>query len=736
MKTMLCLWTATLLVGIAAAPFYGESIQTKVTPESIRQDWPQLREAAQSAEQTTRIFLQKLRACDPIRADIIALRLATVQQLLQYIDQQLKSPDTEAVHFARQGMFELKSLIAYQNEEIKRFEMMSKAPLELELSDFGAKGDGAADDAPAFARAIRRAAELQKQNPDRPVKINIAAGNYRLSGNRTPDRNFVCRDGLRPGMPDIRGGDPLWPTGHIVIANQNYLTLQGKGKVKLLPDDSTLTAVNIVGSQNIVLDGLEIEFPDLPFTQGEIIAADPENKSVIWQIDAGYPAPDLPRFLKAPQRLGSLHQKDGSFIWPASTIFFGEVKKLDGQQYQIQLLDQGESKAALRYLKPGLKLTVTARYDTAKAVNLQLSSFCDIANVRVTSSPGVVFGLWQCNAINFYNCRIAPPEGSDRLLTSGGDAFQSSQNLIGPAVINCEFTGMLDDGIMICTRQSKIIAAKDNNTKVLAPGLPGRPGTRCGVMDPQSGMLKSEAVCIGMTLDADWGDGKRGTEFEFDRPLVIDTTMESAPGKILSHSEMIPYYTGLKPFPKQPDALITLDYANSGTVISGNRLHNYRGGGVAIRGAANIGVWNNHIRNLSHQTFAVGALMSWGESFPSHNILFSGNQSLDSSAALLVHFNTFAGQAESRIIRAITLDGNRFADIRKTGIYLGSCQEIDVKQNTFSSATAQEAICLGNTDQVNFEDNTISFDKVPPDKIFSRADSSGNITVNGQKLSK
>ena len=146
------------------------------------------------------------------------------------------------------------------------------------------------------------------------------------------------RDALRPGMPEIEAGDPNWPTGHIIIANQDNIILQGVGEVVLLPEDSTLTAITVAGSRNIVIDNLKIEFVNRPFTQGEIIAVDPVKKSVRWRLDPGYPAPDSPRFLNASQRIGSAYRRDGSFIWPASTIFFRDVKKIDNTKVFLKLV--------------------------------------------------------------------------------------------------------------------------------------------------------------------------------------------------------------------------------------------------------------------------------------------------------------------------------------------------------------------------------------------------------------
>lgn len=716
-----------------AGNFYGEAVQRDYIADKVHAEWLMLRQKAKDAEQNNRIFLDELRIKDPDRCQIIELRLKVIRNLLRYIEQQLANTKSEGELFARQGMFELKALLKYLDEEQERDKIFSKEPLPLNVKDFGAKGDGTTDDALAFRKVLEKAEQLQKINLDRPIKILIPAGRYRLSGQKKAARKMNIRDALRPGMPEIEAGDPNWPTGHIIIANQDNIILQGVGEVVLLPEDSTLTAITVAGSRNIVIDNLKIEFVNRPFTQGEIIAVDPVKKSVRWRLDPGYPAPDSPRFLNASQRIGSAYRRDGSFIWPASTIFFRDVKKIDNKEFIVEILDRGESRNVVQVVKPGDRLAIAARYDTAKSVNVVLSKFCDISNVRVLSSPGVVFGLWHSSAINFVRCRIASPENSNRLLVSGGDGFQAAQSLIGPAVIDCDFSGMLDDGIMVCARQTRIIAAKDGNRKVLVPGMPGRPGVRSGVMDPRTGQIKSEAVCIAMKLDANWGGGKRGTEFEFDRPLVIDTTMENAPGKILSHREMIPYYTGLKPFPKQPDALICLDHTNSGTVIAGNHLHNYRGGGVAIRGAANVLVQDNRIESVGYQAFAVGGLMTWGESFPSHNITFSGNQARDTNAGVLVHFNTFAGQADSHIIRGIQVDGNRFEGIRKTGMYLGSCRDILVNQNDFSSKHANEGICLGNTDGVVFSGNRLNFEKVPRKNNIVFSSLTGEIIIDGKK---
>lgn len=94
-----------------------------------------------------------------------------IRNLLRYIEQQLANTKSEGELFARQGMFELKALLKYLDEEQERDKIFSKEPLPLNVKDFGAKGDGTTDDALAFRKVLEKAEQLQKINLDRPIKI-------------------------------------------------------------------------------------------------------------------------------------------------------------------------------------------------------------------------------------------------------------------------------------------------------------------------------------------------------------------------------------------------------------------------------------------------------------------------------------------------------------------------------------------------------------------------------------
>lgn len=154
-----------------AGNFYGEAVQRDYIADKVHAEWLMLRQKAKDAEQNNRIFLDELRIKDPDRCQIIELRLKVIRNLLRYIEQQLANTKSEGELFARQGMFELKALLKYLDEEQERDKIFSKEPLPLNVKDFGAKGDGTTDDALAFRKVLEKAEQLQKINLDRPIKI-------------------------------------------------------------------------------------------------------------------------------------------------------------------------------------------------------------------------------------------------------------------------------------------------------------------------------------------------------------------------------------------------------------------------------------------------------------------------------------------------------------------------------------------------------------------------------------
>lgn len=706
MRHLLFLPLFLIAVHLSAAEdqyaYYSPRYRAEFQPETLRQKVDAVVKQAESTLPAWDVLIGMLKKNDPDRAKILELRKEIFLKLIAYVHANMENrDDPEAIFFARQGAEELELLVQYQQEEKERLPLLSRPETVLRLDAFGGKGDGVADDAPAFRAALTKVRELRR-NSDAPIRLLIPAGRYRLSSIPPPDRTLKARDTLQPGMPQLEHGDLNWQSAFISLFNLDNLTLEGEGEVLLLPEladcDKTLA---IIGCRNVTIKNVAIDYPDLPFTQGEVTAFD--GKSVITlRMDNDFPAPDLPRFLKSKETLGLL-VRDGNIALGTDLFFKRDtVKNADGT-FRINLEDTQKNHASASRIRPGDKVLILARHSAA--VNLILSSFCDMVNLRVYSAPGIGFHGWNNNALSFQNCKIVPLPGSKRMVSSSSDASQTSSNLIGPAFLNCEFSNSMDDLVNITTRRAEVCSVRNEGREILVNGIV-RPGHRAVLVDPASGQVQAEAVCRFMALGIRWDDKLTGIENRFEPGFPKTVSREMLGQKNHpSHEEMYLYYTGRKTMPKSPDWLLDTRLSGTGTIVYGCRGKMCRGS-FRLQGA-NIMMADNIAEDLQGMGAGISLLPGWGEVFPVHNVTIRDNLFRRVKVGVAIYATPMPpdGSDNYRPIRGIEIIGNRFEDCRDVAIHAGQVRWITIAGNAFKSETIDSDISLSNASDVLIEKN-------------------------------
>jgi hypothetical protein len=131
----------------------------------------------------------------------------------------------------------------------------------LNVADFNAVGDGKADDGAAIRAAVKSAIEGPK-----PVSVEFEAGKvYRIT-------SFEDKYALQ------------------ILGGQN-VTLRGNGaELSLLPPNKVLQISN---SSDINICGLTVDYSPLPFTQGLVVATDPDGGTFDLEIQSGFDVPPV-----------------------------------------------------------------------------------------------------------------------------------------------------------------------------------------------------------------------------------------------------------------------------------------------------------------------------------------------------------------------------------------------------------------------------------------------------------
>ena len=490
--------------------------------------------------------------------------------------------------------------------------------VSLNVRDFGAKGDGTGDDGPAFRAAFEAARRLNGAR----CEIAVPTGTYRILPEGNPAENFRCHDwqtGDDCGVVPVRKGENAH--SHLVMADLRNVVLRGEGEGSVLAfADATKGGIRVFGCYDVFVENLAMDYCDNPSTQGTIVRVEEEPFALVLKRDAGYPDPDLPRFMNAPSRYFS-PVGEGLMYLPGGVARMGAVERLGGDLFRLTPLVQHRNNEVWRTRRAGERICIMARYAEGEGggpLRFLLSSFCGARNVRAYDSPGQVFTQSQSYATYLVGCRAVGREGSDDVVTSNADGFLGG-GLIGPYVAGCEFRGLEDDGINVGTQTGEISSLpKDGFLRQRRDGG-GQPAAGGFLSDGVTGLIKMflrYGPCRGGDAP---GTNCASCEQVATRPLPGDAVPKSAT-KVLTGADRrkFDYNTAQKKGVKRADRLIRIP-GTVGAVLKDTSFSRIRGRGIQVH-CGNMYVENVRVSDVTGVGISVNALLPWGMCYDIHNV--------------------------------------------------------------------------------------------------------------------
>lgn len=348
----------------------------------------------------------------------IAKREGIFNRLLKYVKRHRANRDAGAQLLAWQGAEELKMLLDYFKFEGKRASARTGPVKIFSIRDFGAKGDGKTNDTPAFRRAF--SAVLSNKGA---VKLFISKGTYLIEPEKSLTGNITFT-GYRFGPSSARRspGAKVQNRAHLMLLNPSHLTIEGEEGSKLLFSDSTRMGLRIVGGDSVSVKNLVLDYRDLCFTQGTVIALDKTAGTLDIKIDKGFPVPDNSQFMKAPIRRIT-PQVNGKYSSRTCRVL--KYEKIGNRLYRLYPLKRVRGKSSWGILSPKSRASIIARYDFVKGaytIGFRYSRFCTMENLLFHTSPGGAMRAPTCYAQNVINCRIRPFD-SKHLVSTNADGF-------------------------------------------------------------------------------------------------------------------------------------------------------------------------------------------------------------------------------------------------------------------------------------------------------------------------
>jgi len=663
----------------------------------------QLKRAGQTIPRAEKM----VRTEDP-ETEALGKRLELVRYLLATIKKNLTASDKESLIFAWQGAEELRILLNYFEEEEKRLETLRTLPppTVISVKAFGAVGDGKTDDGPAIQRALNAAAEYH----GKPVVVKIPAGVYLVGNHHDAGGPAYTIDNPLPAGSPFPGETAriqiTRKRTHLLLQNVKNLTVEGEVNTHLRFTDPVAIAFRVLGSENVTLKNFSVDYVNLPFTQGAIIATDNQTGALTIRIDAGYPLPTEERFLKAPERRLTPHDAAGRY--GLTTYRLGKIEAVGDSVFRVYPFLIKPGTQMWNPTETSLKANIIARYDPfeydAYAIDLRYCKFCKIEGVTIHSSPAGAFRNMSTYAISLIGNRIETPEKSDRLISTNADGCQA-RGLIAPFVKNCVFSQLEDDGINFnsTTPEAEAINA---NREMLTPALTG------GAFFVNS--LSGQVHAIAML-----------TEGKSSKPLAqVIRTKNNLNQKEMSHAEKLAlgFYNGTnREYAVRPDRIITIPSTCSGGVITGSTFRNIRGLGIQIT-APNSLVENCVFYGNSGSAIHANAMLGWGMVFNTHNVIVRNCAFRDfRRTAISCSYHPLGSDRvlPPRQLRDLRFEHNVFEQAGKESLLLQNCADVTLTENLFLKRQASPfVIKCDNSTRIKGNNNRFSYPNANVDNSF------------------
>jgi hypothetical protein len=411
--------------------------------------------------------------------------------------------------------------------------------ITLNVRDFGAVGDGAANDRPAFVAALDRVKALAGE----PVVLHVPNGTYRLE------------------MP--ADADPR--TAHLAISDISNLTVSASHRALLLCGSPYHHGIGVFRGRNVTLSHVAVDYNPLPFTQGIIVGANPEKQLLDVKIGDGFLPPTEPH-------LDAFSGKPGKNVGYLYDPITG--RKLNGfyDQYlreQVVPLGNGvfryKTSNRVESAMVGKRFVIVGRRK-ADAIKLHGTVRCHLDRIEVYSSPACGFNLQDCSEITLDHCVIKPLPDSTRVFSTNADGLHGKWGVIGPVLSNSYFTGMGDDAVNVGGSYVPIVEQPDDHTLIVeGHGSVNKLDAELVTVD-----LKTHAQIPLSPLREIRGTKVKG----YDRPclrLVFEKPLPAMATFMQTHKK------------KACSQVLNLKACERGAKIINNRFVNHRCRGVLMR---------------------------------------------------------------------------------------------------------------------------------------------------------
>ncbi len=589
----------------------------------------------------------------------------------------------------------------------------------LNVRDFGAKADGRSDDAPAFQSAM---AALKTAGSG--AVLQVPAGRYFL-GTPTEVQAASIYTKADSGIDLGRTGYRV--RAHVLLAGLREATIAGEPGAVLVMGDPAASGIALERCEDVAVRDVAIDWQTLPFSQGVIRAVNERDRTIDWEVDAGFLQPNQ-GFLRDGFTVNSDRALGyGNVFTPDGELKFTAVR--GGDASLESMVDLGgrrfraKADVALRETAVGDRFAWPSRVPGGggQAVSLTLCTRCTLERVVVHAAPNLAFAATDGDALTFRECRIERPStGPLRLYAANADGIHAKSNRKGPLIEGCTFLHHGDDSVTVVQTAQRVIGTPAPTELIVESDQYQlyRPGDRIAVIDQVTGITRGEARIVEVTIVRT--RERLARRLTVDQPIRGVVSFDSLGTR--GFPERAAGHDRTTPLTQRPDLVADLDLTGNGFVVRNNRFARHRASGMRVYGSDGV-IEGNRFEHLGGHGVQGGIQLAWPEVHHPQRVTIRRNTFTGISSNANVWFSAQLGDySQSRASatsRDVTVEdntfegyGSRFPGLPTAAVTVSNGEQFTIRRNAFGAPDAgspsAEAVRLDRVRTVTVEGNTVS----------------------------